>query len=59
MLAGIYNRKVYIPGETREKNKLRTEFINLGGLLALLIISENAIDEDIKSFPKKEFFFTL
>ena len=48
MLAGIYNRRVYIPGETREKNKLRTEFINLGGLLALLIISQNAIDEDIK-----------
>lgn len=33
---GIYNRRLYIPGETRDNDKIRKILIENGGLLALL-----------------------
>jgi hypothetical protein len=35
-LGGIFNRKMYVPGETRENEKAREEFLMNGGLHCLL-----------------------
>lgn len=47
-LGGIYNRRMYIPGETRDNEKTRKILIENGGLLALLQIQRKAIQEDIR-----------
>lgn len=52
-LGGIYNRRMYIPGETRDNDKIRRILIENGGLLALLWINNNAIDTEIKKITKE------
>jgi len=58
-LAGKYDRNMYIPGETRDFDKVRVFLINQGGLLALMIASKSSLDEEIRAMPNKNCFFYL
>ena len=50
VLGGIYDRKMYIPGETRELDKARKMLIDNGGLLALIFISYSFVNKNIYIF---------
>lgn len=50
-LGGIYDRKMYIPGETRENDKVRKILIENGGLVALIYINKKGLEEEIKNIP--------
>ena len=54
-LGGVFNRKLYIPGETREANKLRTFFIAQGGIITIWLISKNSLIEEMKEHCLKNF----
>jgi len=54
-LGGIFNRKNYIPGETRDASKLRSFFIAQGGIAAIWIISQKSLDKDMKEYCNKHF----
>jgi len=43
-LGGNYNRRMYIPGETRENDEARKVFIESGGLLTMIIFIESGCD---------------
>ncbi len=51
VLGGIYNRKMYIPGETTENDKVRRILIENGGLLALIAVSQCAFEKEIRDVP--------
>ncbi|EAR92967.2 tubulin-tyrosine ligase family protein (macronuclear) [Tetrahymena thermophila SB210] len=51
-LGGIYNRRQYIPGETRDNDKIRRLIIENGGLLALLWIRKKVNDNEIKKISQ-------
>ena len=55
-LAGNFSRRIYIPGETSEKQKIRNYFICQSGLLALLTISVKAIEEYMRNLPNLEIY---
>lgn len=42
---------MYIPGETIEHDKARKMLIDNGGLLCLLVISQYALEQDIREHP--------
>lgn len=50
-LGGIYNRKMYIPGETRDNDTARRILIENGGFIALMMIAQNAIEESLRKEP--------
>lgn len=50
-LGGIYDRKMYIPGETRENDKVRRILIENGGLTALIYISKKALEKELQELP--------
>jgi len=43
VLGGIYDRKMYIPGETRIHDEIRKILIDNGGLMALILIAHYSI----------------
>lgn len=49
MLGGVYDRKIFIPGETRKNDHARRSLIEDGGLIALLQIFLKTDEEEIKS----------
>lgn len=50
-LGGIYDRKMYIPGETRENDKVRKILIENGGLVALIYIHKKALEQELRDIP--------
>lgn len=52
LLGGIYDRRNYIPGETRENDQIRRILIEGGGLLALLIINKKSTEEEYRQQSK-------
>jgi hypothetical protein len=54
VLAGIDSRKIYIPGETRELEKIRNFFIAQGGMAAVYLISQKSLDDNLKTIAQKE-----
>lgn len=54
-LGCVFNRKLYIPGETREATKLRSFFIAQGGIVALWIISQKSLDTEMREYCSKNF----
>jgi hypothetical protein len=54
-LGCVFNRKVFIPGETREATKLRSFFIAQGGIIALWIISQKSLDAEMREYCSKNF----
>jgi len=58
-LGGIFNRRNYIPGETRDASKLRSFFIAQGGVAAIWIISQKSLDKDMKEYCQKNFLNLL
>lgn len=52
-LGGIYDRKMYIPGETRENDRARKVLIENGGLLVLINLASAAIEPDIREMPRQ------
>jgi len=58
-LGGVFNRKHYIPGETREANKLRNFFIAQGGIAAIWTIKEKSLDNEMKAYCEKNFLQSL
>lgn len=58
-LGGIFNRKHYIPGETRDASKLRSFFIAQGGIAAIWMISQKSLDKDMKEYCCKHFLNCL
>eukprot|EP00825_Cyclidium_porcatum_P039901 TRINITY_DN493_c0_g1_i7.p1 TRINITY_DN493_c0_g1~~TRINITY_DN493_c0_g1_i7.p1 ORF type:complete len:823 (-),score=148.33 TRINITY_DN493_c0_g1_i7:267-2735(-) len=48
LLGGIYDRRNYIPGETRENDQIRKILIEGGGLLAIIIIYKKSTQEEFK-----------
>ena len=49
VIGGIYNRKMYIPGQTRENEEARKNLIEGGGLMALIYINEKCDEKEIKA----------
>jgi len=47
-IGGFYNRKMYIPGQTRDNEYARKNLIESGGLMALIYIYEKCDEEVIK-----------
>eukprot|EP01016_Furgasonia_blochmanni_P003721 TRINITY_DN1145_c0_g1_i1.p1 TRINITY_DN1145_c0_g1~~TRINITY_DN1145_c0_g1_i1.p1 ORF type:complete len:664 (-),score=80.54 TRINITY_DN1145_c0_g1_i1:239-2230(-) len=41
-----------VPGETREYEKMRRSFQMLGGMVALLLVREKGLEEEIKALPE-------
>jgi len=58
-LAGKYDRKMYIPGETRDFDLVREFLINQGGIIGLMIVSKCSVDEEIREMPNKSCFSYL
>jgi len=58
-LAGKYDRKMYIPGETRDFDKVREFLINQGGITGLMIVSKLSVDEEIQEMPSRSCFSYL
>jgi hypothetical protein len=58
-LSGKYDRKMYIPGETRDHVKVRDFLINQGGILALLMVSKLSLDEELRAMPDAICFDSL
>lgn len=58
-LSGKYNRKNYIPGETRDNVQAREFMINQGGILALMMVSKLSPDEEIQAMPNENCFCYL
>ncbi|KRX02354.1 hypothetical protein PPERSA_09971 [Pseudocohnilembus persalinus] len=57
-LGGIYDRKAFIPGETRKNDDARRSLIENGGVLALIQIKHQT-DEDLIIEQMKKFFLNL
>ena len=58
-LGGVFNRKGYIPGETRDAAKLRSFFLAQGGFAAIWLTSQKALDHDMKEYAQKNFLCYL
>ena len=56
LFGGVFNKNIYIPGETKERIFIRYRFIEQGGLLGLLLLCDKLHDQDSWNFIKKEFF---
>lgn len=57
---GIFKSKVYVPGETRENEKIRQYFIQKGGLASLLLLQKKSMDFFIKEHESlKDFLDNL
>ena len=69
-LIGTFNRKVYIPGETREQEKMRYFFITqgnsandltminigeIGSLMAIVLVSNKAHESEVRKMAEKNF----
>jgi hypothetical protein len=48
-LGGIYNRKLYIPGETRDNDQARKNLIEGGGMMCLIYVANQTEENEIKS----------
>lgn len=49
LLGGTYDRRAYIPGETRENEQIRKILIEGSGLLAVIIINRKCLSDEIKA----------
>jgi len=58
-LGGAFNRKIFIPGETRDAAKLRSFFLAQGGISAIWSISQKSLDHDMKEYAHKNFLSYL
>jgi len=58
-LAGKYDRKMYIPGETRDFDLVREFLINQGGITGLMIVSKLSVDDEIQEMPSRSCFSYL
>lgn len=55
-LCGDYDRRIYVPGETTNNEKVRVSFLLRGGLIIILAITlglEETDKEDISQIPKQ------
>ena len=55
-LSGQHDKKKYIPGESRDIDKLRNFLIHQGSILALYIISKRSVDSEIRAIPEEQCF---
>jgi hypothetical protein len=53
------NRNIYVPGETRDCDKIRETFILSGGLLILLCLNCFCMNEKIRELPINASFSSL
>ena len=58
-LGGVFNRKNYIPGETRDAARLRSFFLAQGGISAIWITAQKSLDNDMKEYAQKNFLSYL
>ena len=58
-LGGVFNRKLYIPGETRDAARLRSFFLAQGGISAIWIAAQKALDNDMREYAQRNFLSYL
>jgi hypothetical protein len=58
-LGGVFNRKIYIPGETRELDKIRNFFTAQGGIIAMWLLGTRSLEDDIREIAVKSFLSNL
>lgn len=58
-IGNLNTKKLYIPGESKELERIRNFFISQGALMAILVLSKKAVEEEVRKTAEKAFSLSI